>query len=170
AVLVGAGTVRVDDPQLTVRPAHRRARPYRRIVACETGAIASASRVLQPAEGYESTMVLAPGGSREKFVELEERTDVVYVGDGTVLDLREALRAIRERGITSVLCEGGPTLASRLVEKGLVERFYWLLAPLLLNAPQAVPALTAAARAQSLRFDGVERLGEDVMVTGRFDV
>ncbi|MBV8151760.1 MAG: bifunctional diaminohydroxyphosphoribosylaminopyrimidine deaminase/5-amino-6-(5-phosphoribosylamino)uracil reductase RibD, partial [Candidatus Eremiobacteraeota bacterium] len=40
AVMVGAGTVRIDDPQLTVRPIHARRRPYARVIVCEDDAIA----------------------------------------------------------------------------------------------------------------------------------
>ena len=42
AVMVGAGTVRVDDPQLTVRPPHDRLRPYVRVVVCETDSVPAA--------------------------------------------------------------------------------------------------------------------------------
>ncbi len=48
AVMVGAGTIRVDDAQLTVRPHATRRKPYARVVVCETDAIPATSRVLAP--------------------------------------------------------------------------------------------------------------------------
>ena len=57
------------------------------------------------------------------------------------LDLAAALRALREREIATVLCEGGPTLAGRLLAGGLVQRVVWLLAPRFLRTETAVPAL-----------------------------
>ena len=60
AVMVGAGTVRVDDPQLTVRPPHDRLRPYVRVVVCETDSVPPESRVF----ASDSTATRRPSCSR----------------------------------------------------------------------------------------------------------
>lgn len=173
AVVVGAGTVRVDDPQLTVRPAHHRARPYVRVVLCETEGVSARSRVFGIEEGYAKSIVLAPGGLARRLDELRGVADVIGVGpaESLRLDLREAFGALRAHGIYSVLCEGGPTLAARLIASNQVDRFYWAVAPLFLRGESAVPVLAGADLAASgvrLRFDRVERMGEDVMLGGTF--
>jgi diaminohydroxyphosphoribosylaminopyrimidine deaminase/5-amino-6-(5-phosphoribosylamino)uracil reductase len=173
AVMVGAGTVRVDDAQLTVRPAHARRQPYRRIVVCERDIVDPSSRIFDEVEGYDRSIVLAPSGMRAAFAPLEARADVTYVGNAsaTTLDLVGALRALRERGIFSILCEGGPTLGARLIAQGLVDRVYWAIAPRLLANPQAVPVLAGtdlATLGRELRFERSERVGDDVIVTGVF--
>jgi diaminohydroxyphosphoribosylaminopyrimidine deaminase / 5-amino-6-(5-phosphoribosylamino)uracil reductase len=174
AVMVGAGTVRVDDPLLTVRPHATRRKPYARVVVCETEPIPETSRVLAPPDdappgAYAPTIVLAPRGARTLFAALEPLADVVYVGadNARELDLAAALRALRERGIASVLCEGGPTLAGRLLAHGLVQRVVWLLAPRFLRAETAVPALAGAdlVAANGWRFDRIERLGDDMLLS-----
>ncbi|MDB5069891.1 MAG: 5-amino-6-(5-phosphoribosylamino)uracil reductase [Candidatus Eremiobacteraeota bacterium] len=179
AVMVGAGTIRVDDPQLTVRPHATRRKPYARVVVCETEAIPATSRVLAPPPdaplgAYRPTMVLAPRGAREKFAELARFAQVVYVGDEDArqLDLAAALAALRERDIATVLCEGGPTLAGRLLGAGLVQRLVWLVAPTLLRSDTAVPALAGAdlagadlAGANGWRFDRIERVGDDMLLS-----
>ena len=172
AVMVGAGTVRVDNPQLTVRPYATRRKPYTRVVVCETDTIAPDSSVLAPPADapkgtYRPTIVLAPAGARRRFAALEARADVVYVGGEaeTQLDLREAMLALRAREITTVLCEGGPTLAGRLLEHGLVQRALWLVAPVFLRANGAVPALAGAAMpGNGWIVTGTERVGDDVLV------
>jgi diaminohydroxyphosphoribosylaminopyrimidine deaminase/5-amino-6-(5-phosphoribosylamino)uracil reductase len=179
AVMVGAGTIRIDDPQLTVRPHASRRKPYTRIVVCETDAIPLGARVLAvqpeaPPDAYARTLVLAPAGARERFAALAAATDVVFVGDETAkqLDLAAALEAVRGRGIDTILCEGGPTLAGRLVRAGLVQRAIWLVAPRFLQSPTAVPVLAGAdlsALRNGWRFDLVERLGDDLMLSGRID-
>lgn len=173
AVMVGAGTVRVDDPQLTVRPPHHRLRPYVRIVACETDSVPEAGRVFEAAKDYARTIVLAPAGVPERFESLARVAEVLFVGDETSerLDLDAALKALRERDICSVLCEGGPTLAARLIAERLVDRFVWAIAPVLLQRDGAVPVLAGvdfAAEGQRLQFESVKRLGSDVIVSGRF--
>lgn len=158
AVMVGAGTIRIDDPMLTVRPAHRRLRPYARIVACERAPIDPNSRVLDIEQGYAKTIILAPGALAARLDDLRGKAEIVAVGppESECLDLAAALRALRDRGIYSVLCEGGPTLAGRLIENDLADRFYWAIAPRLLRTPT------------QLQFERVERVGHDVLLAGRF--
>ena len=174
AVMVGAGTVRIDDPLLTVRPHATRRKPYTRIVVCETETIAPDSRVLTPpadapADSYRPTIVLAPRGARATFAPLEPIADVVYAGAGDAmqLDLVAALRALRERDIASVLCEGGPTLGGRLLAARLVQRVVWFVAPAFLRTDAAVPALAGAdlTGRNGWRFDRIERVGDDMLLS-----
>jgi diaminohydroxyphosphoribosylaminopyrimidine deaminase / 5-amino-6-(5-phosphoribosylamino)uracil reductase len=177
AVMVGAGTVRVDDPLLTIRPHRTRVKPYARVVVCETAPLPPASRVFAepadaPAGSYRPTIVLAPAGLAAAFAPLHERCEVLLAGagDSQQLDLRAALVALRGAGIASVLCEGGPTLAGGLIAAGLVERIVWFVAPVLLRTPEAVPVLAGAdlrALANGWTFDEVERVGNDLMITAR---
>ena len=177
AVMVGAGTIRVDDAQLTVRPHRTRRKPYVRVVVCESDAVPPGSRVFtpppnSPADAYAPTVVLAPAGIRERFAVLEPVADVVYVGDAqaVTLDLEAAMCALRKRGITSVLCEGGPTLAGRLLAARLVARIIWFVAPRFLQTARAVPVLAGADLTQAAngwRFDRVERVGEDMLLSAR---
>ncbi len=173
AVMVGAGTVRVDDPLLTVRPPHGRMRPYVRVVACETGALSATSRVFAPVEGYERTIVLAPGALQPRLAALADVAEVLVIGHAKArtLDLGEAMATLRTRGVCSVLCEGGPKLAAGLIASGVADRFYWAVAPMFLHSESSVPVLRGAdvaSRAVRARFDSVERVGDDVVLSGTF--
>lgn len=168
AVMVGAGTVRADDPQLTVRPPRARRKPYVRVVACGREAPPATRRIFALEEGYAPTIVLAPAGARERFAPLEAAANVIYAGaaDAQTLDLAAGLEALKATGISSVLCEGGPTLAGALLEARLADRLDWLVAPVLLAGERAVPAVAGkAATAASFRFDRAERLGDDVWLS-----
>ncbi len=173
AVMVGAGTVRVDDPQLTVRPPSTRLREYVRVIACERDAVPPDRRIFADVAGYARTIVLAPAGTRDRFAQLEDVAEILYVGgaESIELDLAAALRALRSHGIFSVLCEGGPTLAARLIAQGLVDRLYWVIAPVILRSDAAVPVLASGAfggMRRALRFDRFERLGSDALLSGSF--
>jgi diaminohydroxyphosphoribosylaminopyrimidine deaminase/5-amino-6-(5-phosphoribosylamino)uracil reductase len=170
AVMVGAGTVRVDDPLLTVRPPAERARPYVRVVVCETDSVPASSNVFRAVNGYARTIVLAPAAARERFGNLEGCADVVFVDDDRAtsrLHLTTAMQRLRERDIYSVLCEGGPTLAAGLIAAGLVDRVHWGIAPLLLGGPDSVPALGGIRLRNELGIDVTERAGDDVYVSGK---
>jgi diaminohydroxyphosphoribosylaminopyrimidine deaminase/5-amino-6-(5-phosphoribosylamino)uracil reductase len=169
ATAVGVGTVRVDNPQLTVRPPHKRLREYVRVVICETSPVDSASAIFKPEKGYAKTIVLAPAGARDRFAALESLADVLYAGeaDAPRLNLAGALHALRERGITSLLCEGGPTMAGHLLTDGLVDRFHWIVAPRFLRSATAVPAFTNTTISNvRLQFDRAEKLGADALLSG----
>lgn len=171
AVMVGANTVRVDNPQLTVRPPRDRLRPYVRIVLCERDGVSPDSRIFAEEEGYGRTIVLAPAAIAQSFGDLRGVAEVIGVGaaDSRRLDLREALEMLRARSIYSVLCEGGPTLAARLLSQRGADRFYWLIAPRFLSGEQSVPVLAGADLAGvNVRFDRTERIGDDLLVSGTF--
>lgn len=63
---------------------------------------------------------------------LAERADVVQAGEGDV-DLTDAMRQLRERGVGVVLCEGGPTLNGDLARQGLIDELCLTIAPLLVG-------------------------------------
>jgi diaminohydroxyphosphoribosylaminopyrimidine deaminase/5-amino-6-(5-phosphoribosylamino)uracil reductase len=169
AVMVGAGTVRIDDPQLTVRPPHARRRPYVRVVVCEDAPVPASARIFAATPGYARTIVVAPGGVRKRFAELERVADCVFAGDGERLDLGAALAALKGAGLSSVLCEGGPTFATGLLAQRLVDRLVWIVAPVLLASERAVPALARGVDAAlpGWRFETVERTGEDLWLVAK---
>jgi diaminohydroxyphosphoribosylaminopyrimidine deaminase/5-amino-6-(5-phosphoribosylamino)uracil reductase len=169
AVMVGAGTIRVDDPQLTVRPAYGRRRPYARVVVCEDAPVPASARIFEAVPGYARTIVVAPGGARSRFAQLERLADCLFVGDGERLDLDAALVALKNAGLCSVLCEGGPTFAAGLLARRLVDRLIWIVAPVLLASERAVPALARRVDATlpGWHFDAVERIGEDLWLTAK---
>ena len=140
AIVVGVGTVLADDPQLTVRPSPGR-QPLR-VVLDRSGRTPSSARVLDEAA---ETLVLA-----------EEPTAV--------------LALLAERGVVSVLLEGGPTLAAAFLAQGLVDRVIGYVAPALLGAGAAALADFGAGtinQALRLRLDEVQRVGDDVRMTLR---
>ena len=138
AVVVGVGTVLADDPELTVRPDPGR-QPLR-VVLDRQGRAPATARVLDDAA---ETLVLA-------------------------LEPAEALKALGERGVVSVLLEGGPTVAAAFLRAGLVDRVVGYVAPALLGAGAAAVGdlgVGTIADAVRLRLDEVVRLGDDVRLT-----
>jgi diaminohydroxyphosphoribosylaminopyrimidine deaminase/5-amino-6-(5-phosphoribosylamino)uracil reductase len=135
------GTVLADDPALTVRPdpGHQ---PLRVVVGVEDR-IPAGSRVLDDAA---ETLVLT------------ERDTGRHAPEGV-------LRVLHERGVVSVLLEGGPTLAAAFVTAGLVDRIVAYVAPALLGSgPGAVGDLGVGTITDALRLRlcEVARIGDDV--------
>ena len=170
AIMVGAGTVLADDPQLNVRLA-KGCHP-RRVVVDSKGRTPPAASVLSPCHPPTiiATTELAPAERREELAAagaevlvLPQRRDKV--------DLEALLRALGERDITSLLVEGGGTLAAGLLEAKLVDKVWFIIAPIIIGgetAPSAVRGRGVARLAEAPRLKRVKvrRLGEDLAVGG----
>jgi diaminohydroxyphosphoribosylaminopyrimidine deaminase/5-amino-6-(5-phosphoribosylamino)uracil reductase len=87
------------------------------------------------------------------------------------VDLTALMRRLGEQQIQSVLIEGGGTLASAALAAGLVDRVYFIVAPLIIGGAEAPTAVSGEgvarlADAWRIRDMKVRRIGEDVLITG----
>ena len=140
AIVVGTGTVLVDDPTLTARPpdgtlADRQ--PLRVVVGRRE--ISADAHVLND----------------------DSRTMVIRTHDPA-----EVLRALADR--TDVLLEGGPTLAGAFLRAGAIDRILAYVAPILLGGPVTAVddvGVPNIARALRWRFDTMEQIGPDLLLS-----
>jgi diaminohydroxyphosphoribosylaminopyrimidine deaminase/5-amino-6-(5-phosphoribosylamino)uracil reductase len=136
AVAVGGVTARADDPSLTVRgPLMPRVAP-RRVVFAADGDVPPSLRMVRTARDTPTTVVASALAKPERLAPLEAAgVDLVRAAG-----MDDALRTLRERGVTSLLVEGGGRLAGALLAEGVVDRYYWVQTPIWLGA-RAVPAV-----------------------------
>lgn len=163
AVMVGANTVRRDDPRLTVRRA-RGSNPLR-VVVDSAGAVPPGSRLLKTA-GKVPTLVAvaksAPPGTEARLAPAE----VVRSGSKMV-DLRGLLELLHSRGARSVLAEGGGRLNWELVRLGLCDRLLVTVCPVVLGAGTSLAEGPGAARvgsAPGMSLDRVYRRGDEAVL------
>jgi diaminohydroxyphosphoribosylaminopyrimidine deaminase/5-amino-6-(5-phosphoribosylamino)uracil reductase len=164
AVMVGAGTVRRDDPLLTARDADG-PDPVR-VVVSRSGDLSPEALVVQTARETptilltESIDAVAARALRSRGVE------VVQAGGR-----HDGLAALAQRGLLEILFEGGPTLAGALLADDLIDRFVVFVAPLVVGrgAPDlvALPAPQAVADGLALSDVVWTTAGPDVVCRGR---
>jgi diaminohydroxyphosphoribosylaminopyrimidine deaminase / 5-amino-6-(5-phosphoribosylamino)uracil reductase len=164
AVAVGGTTAERDDPQLTVRGGLKPRRPPVRVVFDRRAALRLDSRLVQTA-GDPPTWVVASEGAPAANVAALEAAGVRVFRPRSIA---EGFADLRAAGIESVLCEGGGALGVGLLADGLVDRLYWLQAPVWLGAG-GVPAFAGIADtslAEAPRWVPVERrpLGPDTLL------
>jgi len=111
------------------------------------------------------TWVMSSPDAPAASVSLLEQSGVRVFRPGSLAD---GLRALRAAGIESVLCEGGGALGAKLLVDGLVDRLYWVQAPVWLGeaAVPAFPGMAAGPLAAAPRWIPVERraLGPDTLL------
>ncbi len=129
AVAVGRRTAEIDDPQLTARGTVEPRISPKRVVFGRNGLIRPGLQLARTAQEIPTILVVAPEAVSDAVASLQG-TGVEVHG---AIDLADALRLLRDRGIRSLLVEGGGTLAGALLDAGLVDRVYWIQAPLWLG-------------------------------------
>jgi diaminohydroxyphosphoribosylaminopyrimidine deaminase/5-amino-6-(5-phosphoribosylamino)uracil reductase len=173
AILVGASTVVIDDPQLTARPdGVEVARQPLRVVLDSTGRIPANAKVLT---GSSKTLVVSTGRSRADWRSAIEATGaevlILDADDDGHVPLRPLLAELGRRGILLLLVEGGGVLIGSFFDERLVDKVTAVIAPMIVgavDAPAAVAGKGAAYMRDAVRLRDieVERLGEDILVTG----
>ncbi|MFC0598795.1 bifunctional diaminohydroxyphosphoribosylaminopyrimidine deaminase/5-amino-6-(5-phosphoribosylamino)uracil reductase RibD [Streptomyces palmae] len=167
AVLVGSGTARADDPQLAARTGDGEVtQPLRVVLDTEGTAVRPGARVL---DGTAPTLIaVGPDAGTALPAGLAEVVRLPRATDGRGLDLGALLAALYDRGVRSVLLEGGPTLAGAFLAAGAVDKVVGYLAPVLLGeGPAALAGAGITTITQALRLDVAEttRIGPDLRIT-----
>jgi diaminohydroxyphosphoribosylaminopyrimidine deaminase / 5-amino-6-(5-phosphoribosylamino)uracil reductase len=143
AILVGAETVRRDNPRLTVRTGTTGLQPWR-VVVTRSGNL--------------------PGEANLLTDEYRDRT-LVYQGIAWL----DVLRALGAKGITRLLVEGGGDVLGQLNDLQLIDELWCFVTPLLTggNKPSFAGAgVESMGSASRLHRIGYKRVGDDVLVTG----
>lgn len=181
AIAVGVNTVLIDDPQLTARPAGQLSeRQPLRIVIDSRGrtpksAKALACGALRQAQGGMSTLVATTDASprdwREQIAGTGAQVEVLPADGSGRVELAALLDLLGARGVLTLLIEGGGVLLGSFFDQRLVDKVNAVIAPMIIggaSAPVAVAGEGAARMADALRLRdvAVERLGDDLLVTG----
>jgi diaminohydroxyphosphoribosylaminopyrimidine deaminase/5-amino-6-(5-phosphoribosylamino)uracil reductase len=165
AVLVGSGTVAADDPRLTVRlPKGPRSGPLPVRVVLD-GRLRISPRAHVLADGPPTLVFTKRGASASKARALRAAgAEVLEVAaPGGRLSLPQVLRALAERGLQSVLVEGGAAVNGAFVAAGLVDDVAFFLAPKVFGA--GVPVMAGPAGGLALGPLAVRSVGRDVLIT-----
>ncbi len=164
AIVVGGTTALRDNPLLTVRGTVKPRKPPVRVVFDRRAMLNPGVRLVSTARDVP-TWVMASLEAPAASVNVLEQNGVRVFRP---VNLAAGLVMLRQAGIHSVLCEGGGALGAKLLADGLVDRLYWVQAPVWLGEG-AVPAFAGvptAPLASAPRWFPVERraLGSDTLL------
>ena len=144
AILIGAGTLRADNPRLTIRgvPGFEQKQPWR-VILTRGGPLPESAHLFTD-EHHDRTLVF------------------------TDRALPDVLRELAAREITSVLIEGGANVLGQAFDARLVDEVHFYLAPILCGGPHVIGGLGAGATAESTGLTNAryERIGDDLHVSG----
>lgn len=170
AVVVGSGTVRKDNPSLTVRHV-KGADPYR-IVLSESMKLPRNCDLISSNDDGKLILVSSEAGIK-RYSRSRAGFGLTYwtvrQSRNGRLDLVDFLDKAKDFGIRSMMIEGGQALASSFIKAGLVDRFDLFIAPKILG--QGTPAIADLGnrkieQALALVRTSVTMLDNDIYLTG----
>ena len=164
AVMVGAGTVRADDPSLTVRGLGIDRQPVR-VVVSRAMKIAANNQLAQTATQIPVWLCHGPAADVSDWT----AKGAVSLPCATVsnqVDPTAVMASLAARGITRVFCEGGGLLAASLLNAGLVDQLVVFSAGIAIGA-EGTPMLAAMgvdrlAGAPRFQLESVRSVGQDI--------
>lgn len=157
AVVVGAGTVIADDPQLTVRRVA--GRNPARVVIDPSGRIDRKGKWLA-CDGARRILVTATDAATPDGVEL-----VKLEARGGVIPPAAIIEALHARGLRRILVEGGARTVAAFIESGRLDRLHVLVTPVIIGSGR-----TGLDLSPIQRLDLALRPRSDVHVLGGGDV
>ncbi|MEW6531537.1 MAG: bifunctional diaminohydroxyphosphoribosylaminopyrimidine deaminase/5-amino-6-(5-phosphoribosylamino)uracil reductase RibD [Thermodesulfobacteriota bacterium] len=175
AVMVGIGTVTADNPALTTRLARKRGRDPIRIVVDSNLRTPPDAAVFNPASEASVIIACRKDAPAKSATLLEKKgAQIVRTRGRDSVDLPDLMRALYRRGITSVLVEGGASLAWSVLESKVTDRCLFYYSPMIIGGADApagvggkgVRKLPEAPRMKDVKISSV---GPDILVSGRID-
>jgi GTP cyclohydrolase II len=172
ALLVGINTILCDDPQLTVR--HWAGPSPRPVVLDKSLRLPSDARLLNE-PSRRPIVVTTNEGSLEHRQRLLARGAEVLVSKSSVegmVDLAETLRLLHEKGLRSVMVEGGGSVITHFLRERLVDYCVITIAPKIIGGVKAVNALCLRADQTPLSFLDCQyhALDGDLIAFGALDL
>jgi len=170
AVIVGAGTVRADDPSLTARNVKARRQPRPVILSSRLNLPDEAKVYGHPAGCIIAASAKAPAG-RIKALEATGAEIVKLPAAGGLVQWKPLMEELGRRDITSVLIEGGSRTFGSAIEAGVVNKIVAYMAPIIIGGDEAAaafggPGISRLEYAPRMHNIKISRMEEDIRVEG----
>ena len=178
AVMVGIGTVLADDPSLTIksgnlRRAHKEKYGYEnpiRIVVDSMARTPIEADILIKGDA-ERIIAVCEQAPIQQVEELKKKATIITAGNVQV-DLNILMSSLHQKGIHTLMIEGGATLNCSLVSQGLVDEIYTYIGAVILGgeqAPTLVDGIGFSRRKQAtgLELISIEKIDDGVLLKWR---
>lgn len=168
AVMVGAGTARLDDPSLTVRDLGVTRQPARVVISRRLD-LPLMGKLARSAQDIPLILCHGPDAGRE-MIQTWAGLGATLIScqvKGAQLDPSDVLQKLGQHGLTRIFCEGGSALAASLLEADLVDTLIGFQAGLVIGAEglPGIGAMGLAKLSQAPRFtlDRTTQIGGDTL-------
>ncbi len=141
ALLAGIGTILADDPELSYRGELPKSRHLTKVLLDSRLRTPPGARVLHSKGPVIIFCRSDAPERRRRRLETQGATILPVRHEGDLLDLRQILAELAAREVLGVLVEGGGEVHWSFLSQGLVDKFYFVIAPLVLGGRRAIPVV-----------------------------
>jgi diaminohydroxyphosphoribosylaminopyrimidine deaminase/5-amino-6-(5-phosphoribosylamino)uracil reductase len=169
AILTGIGTVKEDNPQLTVRTVPPVSRQPLRVIVDSKLSISPDAKIL--VGGGNLVFSAAANPEKQALLEQQGAEVVVLPNAAGKVDLPQVMRELGKRQINELHVEAGSKLNASLIREHCVDELLVYLAPSILGDGRgmfSLPALENLDDKLSLKFHEIKQIGEDLRILARF--
>ncbi|KXZ21957.1 bifunctional diaminohydroxyphosphoribosylaminopyrimidine deaminase/5-amino-6-(5-phosphoribosylamino)uracil reductase [Bacillus nakamurai] len=170
SILVGAGTVKADNPSLTCRLPETPKQPVRVVLDTKLSIPETANVISDRAA--PTWIFTANGADEEKKNRLAALGIKIFTLETDRIHIPEVLGILAENGIMSVYVEGGASVHGSFVKEGCFQELHFYFAPKLIGGTLA-PSLISGEGFQSmkdvphLQFTQITQIGPDIKLTAK---
>ena len=135
-ILVGKKTVEQDDPLLTIRFA--KGKTPIRIILDSNGAISSKSNILKTANQVPTIIAVSKKISQANLRKLNQfPLEIIKTGE-TSVNIKSLMKQLFQRGIKTILIEGGGTINWQFIKNNLFDEIYLTISPFIIGGTEAI--------------------------------
>ncbi|MEA3296959.1 MAG: bifunctional diaminohydroxyphosphoribosylaminopyrimidine deaminase/5-amino-6-(5-phosphoribosylamino)uracil reductase RibD [candidate division Zixibacteria bacterium] len=170
AVVVGMGTVRHDNPSLTVHRIKGK-NPYRIVISASLK-FPRQCQLLDNNSDYK-TIIATTSEAMDKFLHRKSVKKLIFwelrLNSNGMIDIADFIQKANDFGLRSLLIEGGATLATSFLRSGLVDKYVVFTAPIILGSGiNSVGDLNSHYVTNAISLEGVSirKSGSDCLVVG----
>lgn len=178
AIIVGHNTILQDNPMLNVRTKHvlYTRTPYKIVLTNHLDLIPKNANIF--VHNSHKTIVVTreePSVNNQKFLE-SIGVQLIVAHKNAMIDLKLLLKKLAEQSITQVLIEGGGKTLAHFLADNLIHEFYCFLGAKIVTGSLAPSPFSVdigidkVAHARNVTIKKVQKLGEDLMIQGDFNV
>ncbi|MFW5982266.1 MAG: bifunctional diaminohydroxyphosphoribosylaminopyrimidine deaminase/5-amino-6-(5-phosphoribosylamino)uracil reductase RibD, partial [Halanaerobiaceae bacterium] len=180
AILVGIGTVISDNPSLTTRLSGKEGKDSIRIILDSHLQISPDAKVIN--QKSEAKTIIVCGKEKDildkkKISLLKEKKQVevlhMDLGKDSRIPLDNLLKILHDKGISSLLVEGGGKVNYSFLKKGLVDEIYTFIAPKILGGNDGISSFSGQGpvkmdEAKLLKDVEYEEIDNNILMMGKF--
>ena len=174
AILVGAGTIRRDNPALLVRSSARRSgRAARGLPASPARVTVTASGDLDPAArfftaGEGARLIYVPAAEQDRIRGRLARAGgaagIEVIGAGDPLSLGAVLADLAGRGVRRLMVEGGGIVLAQFLAEGLADELDLVVAPVFVGDPAAPRLVGSGGTGKRMHLAEARLIGDVVLL------
>ena len=169
-ILVGKNTILKDDPLLTVR--YTKGKNPIRIILDSRGEIPKDSKILITSKKFPTIIAVSKNIPKNNLEKLKQFPVEIIISGKDSVNLKNLLNKLLQKGIKSILVEGGGTTNWEFVKKNLFDEIIVTISPFLLGGEKSISFIqgfgfSKLSKSPKLKIHSIKRLSNHLVVNYR---